>query len=127
MSDARSVGRAFEDEAASYLLGVGFTLLGRRVSLRGGELDLVALDGETLVFIEVKGSRTAKIRPEENVTADKRTALLRAAERYCAEFGIKDRALRFDVIAIDADGLRHYRDAFERVSFEEAVGEEEEE
>lgn len=113
MSDARNVGRVFEDQAADFLLSQGYTLLTRRYHCRFGELDLVALEGDTLVFVEVKGSRSEAIRPEENLTERKRERLMRAAERFVAEFDVRDKPMRFDAIAIDGDGLRHYRNAFE--------------
>jgi putative endonuclease len=110
--DTRSLGRLFEDRAANFLLGKGFTLVTRRYSCRHGELDIVAMDGETVVFVEVKASNHSAWRPEENLDAKKTEHLFKAAERFLHEFGIEASESRFDVIAIDKDGLRHYQDVF---------------
>lgn len=103
----RSLGSAFEDRAAEYLLGLGYTLVTRRYSARGGELDLVALDGETIVFVEVKARRDGRL-PEESITPTKAARWQRAARVYLREVGALDDPHRFDVIAIDDDGLRHH-------------------
>jgi putative endonuclease len=71
-----------------------------------GELDIVALDGEVLVFVEVKYRRSG--RAEEAVGATKMRNLQRAAEAYRVEMNEVERAVRYDLIAIDADGLRHH-------------------
>lgn len=118
MSNLRSVGAEAEDRAAKYLVGLGWTIITRRHKTRRGELDIVALDptpelGETLVFVEVKHRRKGDIRPEESVDAKKRGRLVAAANLYLAEFGNDGRAVRFDVIAIDAEGLRHHQSVFD--------------
>ena len=67
MPDKRALGREAEDRAARYLLEQGYTLVTRRFSSKGGEIDLVALDGETMVFVEVK-ARSGKFgTPEEAI------------------------------------------------------------
>lgn len=118
MSDLRSVGAEAEDQAASYLVEQGWTIITRRHKTRRGELDIVALDpspeaGETLVFVEVKHRRKGETLAEEGVDAKKRKHLIEAANLYLAEFGNDDRGVRFDVIAIDPQGLRHHKDAFD--------------
>ncbi|MBX3118440.1 MAG: YraN family protein [Fimbriimonadaceae bacterium] len=117
MSNLRSVGAEAEDQAAAYLVGLGWTVITRRHKTRRGELDIVALDpasesGETLVFVEVKQRSKGEHLPEESVDAKKRRHVIEAANLYLAEFGNEDRGVRFDVIAIDGDGLRHHRDVF---------------
>lgn len=113
MPHARGVGREAEDLAAEHLLGLGFTLLTRRFACRGGELDLVALDGETLVFVEVRARKGGRFPPEHSVSAAKRDRILRASRRYLAEYEGPDRPVRYDLVAIDAAGIRHHRQAFE--------------
>lgn len=113
MPDFRSVGRAFEDRAAEYLVREGFTMLTRRFAARGGEIDLVALEGETLVFVEVKARRNGRYTPEEALTTQKMERTLAASEVYLARYDGPEREIRYDLVAIDDDGVRHYRSAFE--------------
>lgn len=111
MSDLHGLGRAAEDRAAQYLLGQGYTLVTRRYKARHGELDLVALDGDLLVFVEVKFRLAPGYRPEDSLTRAKRDALFRAGQQYLHEVAQDpEREVRFDLIAIDRDGLRHHRD-----------------
>jgi putative endonuclease len=108
----RQLGAQAEDRAADYLLGLGYTIVTRRYKARRGELDLVALDGDTLVFVEVR-QRLAGASPEESIGDAKLAALSRAAEEYVHATDQQNRALRFDVIAIDTSGLRHHIDVFQ--------------
>ena len=101
LPDARLVGREFEDQAAAFLLSKGLTIIKRRYTCRGGEIDLVALQGEILVFIEVKGRNSSSFAPEGSVNDRKRERICKAARRYLAEFENSDRQVRFDIVAID--------------------------
>ena len=112
MSNRRLLGRLAEDEAAEYLLSKGFTIVTRRCKLRSGEIDIVALDEDVLVFVEVKMRRAKTHRPEEAIGVFKLQALERAAEEYIRAMGETERETRFDLVAIDGEGLRHYRDVF---------------
>ena len=112
MPNLRRIGAAAEDQAADYLIDQGYTIVTRRWSTRGGELDLVALDGDVLVYIEVKARSGHWSKPEEAVSEVKIKRFLVAVERYALETDQLDRASRYDVIAIDDQGLRHYPDAF---------------
>lgn len=112
MPDSHRLGRAAEDRAAEYLQGLGYTLVTRRFRVRHGEIDLVALDGEVLVFVEVKARHAPGYVPEESVGERKLAALRRAAAEYLALIEEPEREVRFDLIAIDGDGMRHYADAF---------------
>ncbi len=106
-------GRNAEDRAAKYLQGKGWRILARNYRLRSAELDIIALDGQTLVFVEVKQrSNHGKGFPEEAVDQRKAMKLYRAAEYYLLQHPLKPgQQCRFDVVAIDgADitgALRH--------------------
>src|SRR5580704_16792021 len=108
MDDRKAVGREAEDQAANYLLSLGYTLVTRRYKARHGEIDLVCLDGEELVFVEVKVRRASGYLPEESIGEAKLASLQRAAAEYVASVG-ESREVRFDIVAIDADGLRHQK------------------
>ena len=106
----RREGAAAEDRAANFLLEMGYTIVTRRWKTTRGELDLVCLDGSLLVFVEVKARMAPGYLPEDSITDAKRRSLGRAAHAYLASIGEPERACRFDLIAIDADGLRHWTD-----------------
>jgi putative endonuclease len=112
MSNLRRIGRSAEDQAAKYLLQKGYTILTRRYTSRFGEIDLIALEGEVLVFVEVKFRKGKAYKPEEAVDPCKALKIQETAFEYLSKQGIPEHAIRFDVIAIDPDGLRHYKDAF---------------
>lgn len=103
-------GRRFEDQAAAYLQGLGYTLVKRRFRFRRGEIDIVALEGDLLVFVEVKSNAAPGYIPEAAIGDGKRRALVRAANAYLAYVEEPLRPFRFDLVAIDKHGLRHYRD-----------------
>lgn len=98
-------GRAGEDEAARFLEARGLSVVARNVRAGGGELDLVAGDGGTVVFVEVKWRRDAsRGTPAEAVTPVKRRKLLSAARAWLAENPSGAwREVRFDVVAIEGD------------------------
>ncbi len=103
-------GSEAEDSAAEYLMGLGFTLVTRRHKARGGELDIVALDGEDLVFVEVRSRRAGM--PEASISQVKVSRLFAAAQDYLRQANQVGRPFRFDIITFSAEGLRHHRGAF---------------
>lgn len=72
----------------------------------------MALEGETIVFVEVK-ARTGRFPPEQAVTAHKRERVLRASRNYLDQYDGPEREVRYDLVAIDSSGIRHFRAAFE--------------
>lgn len=111
MSASRRLGSEFEDQAADYLLSKGFTIVTRRFRARRGELDLVALDGDLLVFVEVKQRKVGYV-PEEAIGSQKIDRLYSAAREYLQSTDQPNRDFRFDVIAISESETRHHRDVF---------------
>ncbi len=115
--DRMALGRRGERIAERHLRRRGYRILERNFRAAGAEIDLVALDGETLVFVEVKTRRTAGGgAPAESVHPLKQSHLRRAAELYARARRAQDRAMRFDVVEIHAGGaqrrLELLRDAF---------------
>lgn len=116
--DRRRVGKAYEDLAATYLESQGYAILARNYHARRGELDLIALEGETLVFVEVRMRKSADpVSPMETITAQKRRRMALAARTYLARHRITDRDCRFDVVGIlhppgCAPKFDHLRNAF---------------
>ena len=108
MSHDRVVlGRTGEDLACGELERRGYVILARRYRRRGGELDVIARDGQTLVFVEVK-TRDGREFGEgvDAVTARKRRRITRVALDYVARHGLTDCPCRFDVVSIQIDGSR---------------------
>lgn len=108
MSDVRRVGDEGEDQAAEYLIGKGYTLVTRNFHSRRGEIDLVALDGEQLVIVEVKVRRTGAFPAEIAFDHTKIERLMNAAEDYLRFVEQPGRSVRYDLVAIDRNGLRHH-------------------
>jgi|DewCreStandDraft_1066081.scaffolds.fasta_scaffold02052_10 putative endonuclease len=87
--------------AERYLAGHGLTILERNYRCSAGEADLIAQDGDTLVFVEVRTRRGQDYgSPEESITARKQAHLLAVAQAYLAERGLSDIAWRIDVVAV---------------------------
>ena len=121
MTDVRHVaGQQGEDLAAAHFQALGFEVLARNHRTRFGELDLVAFDGTTLVFAEVKTRRSQAREPWENLHARKRLQVRRIAMAWLMETPNRPHSasLRFDAVAIllDARGeaarLDHLEGAF---------------
>lgn len=119
----RLFGDQGERAAARYLKKQGMRILARQYRSRMGEIDLIARDGETIVFVEVKSRRShAAGRPEEAVTMTKQRQLTRLALEYLKRRGwLGTRRARFDVVSVTwpTDQSRpeivHFRNAFEPV------------
>ena len=110
----RGLGKAREEQAAAWLRDAGYTILEHNFNCRFGEIDIVALDAGTLVFVEVKYRRKRDSGfPEEAVTDWKKYRISKTADYYCLMHQVPDTTdCRFDVCAIDEDGVRLYRNAF---------------
>jgi len=101
-SDPRHIfGESGENVASRELRRRGYEIIARRYRTRAGEIDLVARDGDTLVFVEVKTRHTHEFgAPSEAVTAGKQRKLALMAADYLARHAAGDVACRFDVVAI---------------------------
>ncbi len=104
------LGRRGEELAAQRLQAEGYRLLARNYRCPAGEVDLVAQDGECLVFVEVRTRRGDRWgTPEESVTRDKQARLVLVAEHYLAEHEAWDVDWRIDLVAVDMDGRGRLR------------------
>lgn len=112
-------GQAAEAGAAEVLENAGLTILARNVRFKCGEIDLIARDGTSVVFVEVRARRSAAFgRPEETVDARKQARLIAAAELWLQRHDpAGTAACRFDIIAVEGAGdqadIRWHRNAFE--------------
>jgi putative endonuclease len=112
------LGKSGEDLACDELRRRGYAIVARRHRCRGGELDIIARDGSTLVFVEVKTRDGVRFGTgAEAVTAPKRRRIARLAREYVVRHRLTDRACRFDVVAIRLDGnapvIEVYQNAFD--------------
>ncbi|QOR39378.1 YraN family protein [Billgrantia diversa] len=99
-TDARARGARIERLAAEWLSARGLTLIASNQHFKGGELDLVMSDGETLVFVEVRHRADARHgHPLETVTGSKQRRLVHAARFYLARNRLSC-PCRFDVLAV---------------------------
>ncbi len=95
-------GNYGEDLACEYLRKQGYKILERNYRIRGGEIDIVAMDGETLVFVEVKARWSHEYGlPAESVTAWKIKYLVKTAQFYVLKIGWGNKEYRLDFISID--------------------------
>jgi putative endonuclease len=111
-SSTSAVGRRAEDAAAAHLAALGMRVLMRNLRAPGGEIDIVAKDGDTIVFVEVKArSSHAFGSALAAVDARKRRRIRAIAEDYLQIVAPAARA-RFDVLTIEREGMTLHRNAF---------------
>lgn len=113
-----ALGRRGEDLAHRYLRSKGLTILSRNYRPGGGdaEVDIVARDGETTVFIEVKTRSSAEYgTPDRAIGTEKQKNIVRAARAFATRAGIEWEQVRFDTISIvltKSPSIVHQQDAF---------------
>ncbi len=117
-----TLGERGERAAARYLKRLGYKIVFSRHRQRYGEVDLIAVDGRTVVFVEVKTRRDASLgRPAEAVDAKRQGRMTRAALAFLKSHGLLEYASRFDVVEVVwPDGqkrpeIQHLPNAFEAV------------
>ena len=112
----RKKGSVYEEKAAAFLIAKKYLILERNFRRKTGEIDLIVKDTEedAIVFTEVKYRlRKATGYPEDAVTKEKQLRIRRTAEWYIKEKGIPwNTKMRFDVISILNDEIKHIRNAF---------------
>jgi putative endonuclease len=111
------LGERGETLACEELERLGYHVLTRRYRTRYGEIDVVCLHEDVLVFVEVKARSSGDFgHPADAVTAQKQRRVAAMAETYMAMEGVRGRLCRFDVVAVETDVnppvLTVFRDAF---------------
>src|SRR5438093_13752666 len=118
MTHARiALGNTGEDLACRELERRGYAIIARRYRCRGGELDIIARDGSTLVFVEVKARDSRAFGDAaEAVTWHKQQRIVRLASEYVMRHHLNDSPCRFDVVSIQFDdgraAIEVYQNAF---------------
>lgn len=95
-----ALGPRGENAAAKFLRNRGYRIITRNFRTDLGEIDIIARDGNTLVFVEVKTRADDSTPPEEQVDEHKRHQLTKVAKLYLSRYGIPRPSARFDVVAI---------------------------
>jgi putative endonuclease len=115
-----TLGRRGEDEAAKYLRSIGYRIVATRERVLRGDIDLVALDGRTVVFVEVRSrSSTAHGHPAETIGYHKQRRVAQLATAYIRRHRLEDCSVRIDVVTVTFDGpdgqpqVEHFQNAFE--------------
>jgi putative endonuclease len=118
----RWFGTRSERAAARYLRRAGFRIVGRNVFTPQGEIDLVALDGRVVVFVEVRSTEAGDTaRPAESIDENKQGKLTEAALDFLRRRRLLDHAAQFDVLILAWPAgqrepiIEHHRQAFEAV------------
>jgi len=116
--DTRPLWRRGEAAAARHLWWKGFRIMERNARFGHNEVDIIALDGDTTVFVEVRTRASADpIPPEDSITYPKRRHLRAAARMYLSRHPDPERYFRFDVVGVilpehGKATITHYPDAF---------------
>lgn len=114
----QETGKEGEDIAVEYLKNIGYNVIERNFECRQGEIDIIALDKDEIVFIEVKTRRNKKYGlASEAVNDTKKKHLLKAVEYYLYSRNLQDDFIRLDVIEIylskDKVYINHIKKAIE--------------
>ena len=101
-SHAQDLGRRAERAAERELRRRGYAIVARNVRIAGGEIDLVALDGDTVCFVEVRARSSEDVgSPLESVGSKKQRQLTKLARSFLRRRGLKNTPARFDVVAVE--------------------------
>lgn len=118
----KTLGEHGEQAAARYLKRQGYKIVFTRHRQRYGEVDVIAVDRKTVVFVEVKTRRdTSRGRPAEAVDRERQQRQTRAALAFLKSHGLLEYASRFDVVEVvwppdqKRPAIRHLKNAFEAV------------
>ncbi len=114
----RAFGGMGEADARRFLERKGARVLEMNYRRPTGEIDIIAQKGRTILFVEVKRRSSLRYgRPAEAVDRAKRGHILRTAALYMQEKRLGDAPVRFDVIEILPDEIRHIENAFDATGF----------
>ncbi len=110
----REIGARREREAGAYLEGLGYRIVRYNFRCRTGAVDIIACDGDCLVFCEVKyRAGSAKGHPLEAVGTGKQKTISRCASYYLVSEHLGDVPCRFDVVGIEGKEITLIKNAFE--------------
>lgn len=109
----RNIGECYEKVAAVYLQKQGYEILQYNFRCRSGEIDIIAMQGGYLVFVEVKYRKNNRMgEPLESVSLQKQKKISRAALYYIQQKGLVEMPVRFDVVGILGEDIQLVQNAF---------------
>jgi putative endonuclease len=117
-SNHYSIGQKGEKIAVEYLKKKKFKILSQGFRFKRGEIDIIAYDKDTLVFVEVKTRRNRNFGlPEESVTPKKQNQIKKVAQGFLLIHNLENTSCRFDVVSLTLDKkeapfIYHIKDAF---------------
>ena len=111
----KQLGLEAEHLAEEFLRSRGMEIIEKNVFFKVGEIDLVARDGDTIVFVEVRSRNRPDIDPAATITRSKRKRIVRAAEAYLQRHRLSDVMARFDVVTLCTSNgeIEYFPNAFE--------------
>jgi len=113
MKNYRQIGAVYEKKAAEYLETQGYQILEMNFRCHQGEVDIIAMDGEYLVFCEVKYRTTNTYgTPSEAISVRKKKHISKVAQYYLYQHGLQNVPIRFDVVGIQGTEMVLYKNAF---------------
>jgi putative endonuclease len=113
-TDSSAAGRKGEEKAAAALENAGMSIIAKNVRSPYGEVDIIALDGQTIVFVEVKAWSTYGIEElQYGINQKKRRRIIETAKYFLAAHReYNGMAVRFDVVFVGKEALTHLASAF---------------
>jgi putative endonuclease len=119
LKDRKLLGRWGEKRCERFLRRKGFAIIARNFACKLGEIDLIATDNAgSIIFVEVRTRADESFaEAHRTVTPKKRARIVRTAQYFLKTYKVKDRPLRFDVVAVvlgrkGRPQIRHYENAF---------------
>lgn len=109
-----NVGMEGEEKAVLFLQSKGYAILERNYKTKFGEIDIIAQETDTIVFVEVKARNTCSFgTPEEQISWNKQQRIMKIALTYLKKNHLENRPVRFDVVSISPDKIELIKNAFE--------------
>lgn len=116
MVNKRELGSVYEKLAGKYLEQQGYKVLEYNFLCKQGEIDLIAKDDKTFVFVEVKYRKAnSMVSAIEAVNYTKQKKICKTASYYIYSKGYSNQPCRFDVIGFDGDEITHIKEAFDYI------------
>ena len=112
MSDTAALGRAGEDAAVALLEREGYRVVARNVRLPGGEIDVIARDGDTIVFVEVKTRRSSTFGSAVGAVDARKRKTIRSVAADWLQIAAPRARARFDIVTVERGAATLHRNAF---------------
>jgi len=117
MQNTKALGKSGEDRAVTFLEQKGYSIIRKNYRTADGEIDIIARDGDTIVFVEVKTRRSLAFGvPEAGVDFRKQKQIKKIAGQFISHYQLFDRNCRYDIVALYYEGtaveIKYIKNAF---------------